>query len=857
MKRLMAIFLVIMMLFSTAWAETAESGSGNGQLTLEDIQVFSGGTARVHMQDGHVTFVEGACTDKPVRNMDDAAAVVESMRELLGGDGNTHFEPWKELKDPFGNVYYVFQQTYADTIVLGGAVKVMTDDEGSMTGLTGSVTADLPETETSEGLTGEQAELLVIRHEKEVRHVDVHWIEGMTRRVVLPVDRVLDMEAEEYYTRFVWAVYTDNPSAGRGDDLPYLAHYVTMGGEYLYSLPTLLPGDMAGNAGYDASYAFQFMEPVEYTGYVDWSDGTEKEISVTLMRDTRTGMYYLGNIEHRIVVADCWEFLYNGGQVKMEYSEDNLEWDQVGLQSLYNYCRVYDYYEEIGWKGPDGEGTPIMILKDFCDEDHNPIDNAAYAGKFYGWQCFLSSSINDLSQCLDVCAHEFTHGVTDSVMTYNAYMNDYGAINEALSDIQGNLCEMLMKATEDEAWTVGEHSEVGIRSMSDPNQYSQPAHSWDMYYQPNVLVPTDINDHGGVHVNSSLLNNLAYRLCTDGGMTLEEARAYWFAVDCALVPGSDYAQLRELLPWMLERTGLSGYQQAMKEALSATRLGDGSEPETIGAEEAMLELNLPDNEVFQDGNWILTVMNVNTGRLREIVNDLKERFETRDFTGLPRLFERFAKEPEVEVQEETEEKGFWQLFVEALMEQAEEEETVTEEVELSPEVQAEVAEAQQWLRGLISEVFTTSTVAAGADGHTIHAMSRPGRTFPCLLYVKVKPNSDELEKIKAVIYLNGHWVDVTGLFQDPEEDENALLGMAKKLLESELLSDLVSIVVRSRSLEDYLNAFTFQVPGGAVTELPATGLDVVTLEGTMPILEDVTEEVVNTKSRPKLTENGD
>ena len=191
------------------------------------------------------------------------------------------------------------------------------------------------------------------------------------------------------------------------------------------------------------------------------------------------------------------------------------------------------------------------------------------------------------------------------------------------------------------------------------------------------------------------------------------------------------------------------------------------------------------------------------------------------------------------------------------MEQAEEEETVTEEVELSPEVQAEVAEAQQWLRGLISEVFTTSTVAAGADGHTIHAMSRPGRTFPCLLYVKVKPNSDELEKIKAVIYLNGHWVDVTGLFQDPEEDENALLGMAKKLLESELLSDLVSIVVRSRSLEDYLNAFTFQVPGGAVTELPATGLDAVTLEGTMPILEDVTEEVVNTKSRPKLTENGD
>ena len=501
MKRLMAIFLVIMMLFSTAWAETAESGSGNGQLTLEDIQVFSGGTARVHMQDGHVTFVEGACTDKPVRNMDDAAAVVESMRELLGGDGNTHFEPWKELKDPFGNVYYVFQQTYADTIVLGGAVKVMTDVEGSMTGLTGSVTADLPETETSEGLTGEQAELLVIRHEKEVRHVDVHWIEGMTRRVVLPVDRVLDMEAEEYYTRFVWAVYTNNPNASiaNGTDLPYLAHYVTMAGEYLYSLPTIMPGDAAGEAGYDAEYTFQFMEPVEYTGYVDLADGSEQEISVTLMRDTRTGMYYLGNIEHRIVVADCWEFLYNGGQVVMEYSPDNLEWDQVGLQSLYNYCRVYDYYEEIGWEGGDGEGTPIMILKDFCDEDHNPIDNAAYAGKFYGWQCFLSSGINDFAQCLDVCAHEFTHCVTGSVMTYNAYMNDYGAINEAMSDIQGKSVRDDDGPRRTPSGPSASTAPRPVRSMSDPHRYSQPEYSWDLYYQANVKTPTDINDQGGVH----------------------------------------------------------------------------------------------------------------------------------------------------------------------------------------------------------------------------------------------------------------------------------------------------------------------------------------------------------------------
>ena len=102
------------------------------------------------------------------------------------------------------------------------------------------------------------------------------------------------------------------------------------------------------------------------------------------------------------------------------------------------------------------------------------MDNAAYAGKFYGWQTFLSSSVNDFAQCLDVAAHEFTHCVTGTVMTYNAYKNDYGAINEAISDIQGNLCEMLAGATEDNTWLIGENSLNTVRSMSDPHLFQQP-----------------------------------------------------------------------------------------------------------------------------------------------------------------------------------------------------------------------------------------------------------------------------------------------------------------------------------------------------------------------------------------------
>ena len=44
---------------------------------------------------------------------------------------------------------------------------------------------------------------------------------------------------------------------------------------------------------------------------------------------------------------------------------------------------------------------------------------------------------------LDVIAHEFTHCVTETAMGANLYRDDYGAINEAMSDILGNLCEAL------------------------------------------------------------------------------------------------------------------------------------------------------------------------------------------------------------------------------------------------------------------------------------------------------------------------------------------------------------------------------------------------------------------------------
>ena len=869
MKRILGILTVLVMLMTCCFgaAALAES-SGEAQLTVEDIRTLNGGNAVIHSPQGQVTFVGGTCSSGPVTNPEDAAKVVRDMTPLMGGDSRTVFVPWRTLYDSFGNTYYVFQQVFADTIVLGGAVKVITDRDGNMLGLTCSVVSDLPDEETSGGISAEDAEQLVLIHEKGRGITDPVLIEGVTKKIVLPVDQEIDLEADEIQTRFVWVVCTANTSGKSNSDMPYLAHYVTLSGDYLYSLPTLLPGDSAASAGYDAEYFFENMESVPYTGYVDLSDGTEKEITVNVMRDKTTGTYYLGNPEHKILVADCWEFLYNHGTVVPETSQDNREWDQVGLLSLYNYCRAYDYYKALGWHGGDGEDTPIMILKDFCDQDHKPINNAAYAGKFYGWQCFLSSSANDFAQCLDVIAHEVTHCVTGSVMTHNAYMNDFGAINEAISDIQGNTCEMLFGDTEDQTWIVGEHSKESVRNMSEPHKGQQPAYTWDLYYQSAVKDPTDINDHGGVHANSSLLNHVAYLLWkgndSDGGMTLEESRAYWFAVDCAMVPGSDYAQLKVLLPWVLKITGLDRLQNVLADAIRKTRLGENEMPAVLPENHTLLTLNLPDNESFNDGKWALSVLSMNTDALQKLFSTVSEDLQNGNTEGYPKmlldLFSLLQSENTPEqtgIQEQTGKSSILDLLTEMFLSGELSQESLSE---LPPETSeqqaqedADLEELVTWIREHFGEIFYYGNGSAGQDGHTVSMMALAGRAIPTLMYVDVMPNSDQISKMNVAVFLRGRWIDVTPIVAPVMDPENAnVFSSVTAFLQTGLISDLLGDLFSGRSFWDFLKSLTCELPGGQVFALPTAGLESINLEANMagPNLIPLVE-INNKMSRPK------
>ena len=850
----------------TLETETVTLGETNGsQMTMEDLAALNGRPDAVYSHDGKVTFVDGTCSADPVTGQEDASEVVASMMTLIGADANTEFIPWRTVTDPLGNIYYIFQQMFHDTTVCGGAVKVITDAEGKMIGLTSSVESKMPEVAAETGITAEDAEKIVVKKQQEADGRIPEILSQYTGKVILPSTLKFDIESEDETSRFAWVVYSVNPSGNvkEGSDLPYLAHYVAMNGEYLYNMPAIAPDDAAGRSGYDSSYVFEFMEPVDYTGYVDLSDGTEKKITVTLMRDTRTGMYYLGNIERKIVVAECYDFLYNDGQLLLEASIDNKEWDQVGLLSLYNYCRAWDYYNAIGWRGGDGEGTPIVILNNFCDDHYNEVNNACYVGKVNGMQAFLASKINDYSQCLDVIAHEFTHCVTGSLMTYNSYMNDYGAINEGMSDVQGKNCEMMYGEVDVNDWTIGANSVSPIRDMRDPHRFSQPEYTWDLYYMSKVETPTPANDHGGVHFNSSLFNRLAYFLVGEGGMTLDEARIFWFMTDCAMVPQTDYAQLAELLPWVLKAAGMEQYQEILDKAIKETRIGVDAMPDAIGDDRAVLRVSLPDTEAFDAGNWMMTLTTVKLEELVDRAITIFGQLINKDYSGLPETLQQLMEEEDLRQEQKAAEmaskpkiEALLDVLTEVMAEAKADETETAGEASASPEDLIKEMMIE-WLQDELSQLIFSSYGFAGQDGSTMNMVVRPGRCIPVMQHVTMAEGSETPDQVVVAVYINGKWysVGVSEIQQMAEEVSDSEEEIKTPDLMEQILVDVFGENMEKlgeiSGIDDLLDLFTVNIEGGQIVELSSEGLDEVVIPEPTPPQEKTYGTIEpGAKSRP-------
>lgn len=516
-----------------------------------------------------VTTMIGEPFYENVTDEDVALEAMGSVMERLGCDDTTRLvlDTVRSTEDNL--TVYTFRQQAGDLAVYGGIAKLIVDKNGTAVAAVATVYPDMPDTtETVWEITEEEAEELV----RDMTADDkARVLTGLTHQTLLPI-------AGYKLTYYAWVVYTDNP--WQWSEAAYVAHYLNENGEYILSQPVSEPWSTDSLSGAGTEFVFAGLEESSWTGEVTMFDGRKEEITVPTMTNPETGEVFLGDLKRKIACADFSDF-YNDNTITL-VSQENGSWYDGDLLTMMNMTKVWDFYNEIGWTGPDGDGTPVLLLMNWVDKNGEPVKNACYRGKENGFQVFAFNRVERDGECMDILGHEYTHCVSNSLASDLPYLNDIGAIDEALSDIMGNLIESYITDNDDPEWLIGEGSRdpgMILRCMSDPHRYRQPAYTWDLYYAPNAEIAKEENDCGGVHINSSLLNLIAWRL-HEKGMPVEDEFYYWMNVVMAIVPGMDYPMMAELLPWSMAQVGYNEWLPVLEAAIRETRIAE-TEPGSV------------------------------------------------------------------------------------------------------------------------------------------------------------------------------------------------------------------------------------------------------------------------------------
>lgn len=167
------------------------------------------------------------------------------------------------------------------------------------------------------------------------------------------------------------------------------------------------------------------------------------------------------------------------------------------------------------WSWMKSEDSSASLVLTTRTAFYSTVDETLYFGDGDG--CTLLP----LGLGLDVVAHELTHGVTEHTAHLGAD-GEEGAISEALGDVFAAGAEHWAGKSDGDAFLIGEDvflADGGRRNLRSPASFTSRYTGERMpsaYSQLLSTVPTDKNDHGHRHDNSTIVSH-AFYLMTKGG----------------------------------------------------------------------------------------------------------------------------------------------------------------------------------------------------------------------------------------------------------------------------------------------------------------------------------------------------
>jgi Zn-dependent metalloprotease len=273
----------------------------------------------------------------------------------------------------------------------------------------------------------------------------------------------------------------------------------------------------------------------------------------------------------------------------------NSGWPQAAVSAAVTLSATYDYYSEVHQRDSiDGNGGSIFALV----RVGNNYNNA-----FWNGQIIAFGDAQAYPAALDVVGHELTHGVTTSTANL-IYLNQSGALNEAFSDILGEAIEAHTFGQAD--WVNGAQLGTPLRSLRNPGSIinTRTGKPYPATMSEFVQLPaTPKGDHGGVHINSSIINHAFYLLAEgmNGAIGIDAAEQIFYrALVFHLVPRSQFIDARLALIQSATEIFGEGSVQALKtgEAFDAVEIfdapptPDNSTPTIINGPDATTFLRL-------------------------------------------------------------------------------------------------------------------------------------------------------------------------------------------------------------------------------------------------------------------------
>lgn len=194
--------------------------------------------------------------------------------------------------------------------------------------------------------------------------------------------------------------------------------------------------------------------------------------------------------------------LKTGNILRIESQNVNT-WLPDAVSAAVNFGFTYDYFwERLNRNSINGEGGNIKAVVRV-----GGMDNAFWS---FSEKAMYFGDVRPYAASLDVVGHELTHGVVQFSAGL-VYEMQSGALNESFSDIFGEMAEARRTGQPD--WKLGSGLDFVLRDFINPGtrQYGgkpYPSKMSEFFDLPN----SNETDHGGVHINSSIINHAFYLL---------------------------------------------------------------------------------------------------------------------------------------------------------------------------------------------------------------------------------------------------------------------------------------------------------------------------------------------------------